>query len=273
MRFFVTFILVFAVTYSVFAGAALVFRHQLLYLFDTTPAALANIPRTSIKLLPATGDDPVLKVWVTEPENGKPIIIYFMGNAGSLSIYEPRLRTMAELGFGIAAMAYRGGGGQAGEPSEKALNRDADRVYASLNDLFRREVPASERVIYGFALGSGIAVRLASEVDEFMLVLEAPFSRVCDVVEVYYPLLPACAVMWDERFDSVDLIGDVESPILFLHGTEDFTIPLSLGEKLYMAAKDPKFTKIYARGGHEDLGRFGSTEDMARLIGTLRGER
>ena len=273
MRAAIAILFILAMCYSVVSVAGLTFRRQLIYLFDAVPADLSDIPRTSVKLLPPKGDDPQLIVWVTEPEDGKPVILYFMGNSGSLSVHEPRLRPLADAGYGIAAMAYRGGGAQVGKPSEKALNHDADRVYAALPDLFRREIPARDLVIYGYALGTGIAVRLASEVDEMAVVLEAPFSRMCDVIWEYYPIFPTCKVMWDERYDSIDLIGKVNSTVLFVHGYKDTTVPPHLGEQLYNAAMQPKFTKIYARAGHEDLGRYGAYEDVVDFLGTLRGER
>lgn len=273
MRLAIGLIFVVLTSYLLIAGAAILFRRDLIYLFDPTPADLTDIPRSSIKLLPAEGNNPQLSVWVTEPEPGKPVILYFMGNTGSLSVHEPRLRAMAEAGFGIAAMAYRGGGGQAGEPSEVNLTRDAMRVHAALPDLFRREIPAKDLVIYGYALGTGLAVRLASEVDEMMLVLEAPFSRMCELAEYTFWVLPACAVMWDETWDNVSRIGKVDTTTLFLHGHEDTTIPIYLGERLFRATPAPKFSQGYARAGHEDLPRFGSLDFVIGRINTLRGER
>lgn len=273
MRSFLAVLFLLTVTYALIVGAGVVFRQNLLYVFDSTPADLSSIPRTSVKLLPPAGDDPQLIVWVTEPARGKPIILYFMGNAGSLSVHEPRLRALAENGFGIAAMAYRGGGAQVGTPSEAALNHDADRVYNALGDLFRRDVPGRDLVIYGYALGTGIAIRLAAEVDEMALVLESPFSRMCDVLWDIAPIFPYCKVMWDERFDSVDLIDQVDTTILFVHGYKDEIIRPELGERLYLRAREPKFTKIYARGGHTDLGRYGANDYVARFLDTLRGRR
>ncbi len=273
MRLAAGLIFVVFVSYLVLAAAAVTFRRELIYLFDPIPAELTDIPRTSIKLLPPGGDDPQLSVWVTEAEPGKPVILYFMGNTGSLAVHEPRLRAMAEAGFGIAAMSYRGGGGQEGKPSEAALNRDADRLHAALPDLFRREIPPKDLVIYGYALGTGLAVRLASEVDEMLLVLEAPFSRMCELANYTFWILPTCTVMWDELYDNVALIDKVDTTTVFLHGLRDTTIPVFLGERLFNATPEPKFSQGFARAGHDDLPRYGSLEFVIRRINTLRGER
>ncbi|MHA3915479.1 alpha/beta hydrolase [Halovulum sp. GXIMD14793] len=273
MRLALGLIFVVLLCYSLLGGAALLFRRDLIYFFDPTPAQIGDIPRSTLKLLPSDGEDPQLSVWVTEPEAGKPVILYFMGNTGSLSLHEPRLRAMAEAGFGIAAMAYRGGGGQAGTPSEAALIRDAERTYAALPDLFAEEIPETDLVIYGYGLGSGLAIYMATQVEEMMLVLEAPFSRMCEVIETDFWVLPACAAMWDETWDNLARIDAVDTNTLFVHGYKDQTVPLRLGEKLFLATPDPKFSKGYAQAGHEDLPRHGALEFVIKRINVLRGAR
>lgn len=268
----IKFLVTLVVVYVLISGSFLIFRKQLIYLFEETGAPPADMPRTDMHFLPQTPEDPALQVWVTRPLPGKPVILYFMGGTGSLSVHEPRLRIFAEAGFGVAAMAYRGGGGQAGRPSEVALGRDAARLYDSLDTLFGQEILPDDRVIYGFGLGSGLAVRLAADTDEMALILEAPFSSMCELAERRFPFLPACRVMWDERYDNAGLIGRVDTTLFFLHGAEDGAIPLDVGRALFVAAPEPKFYRIYARGGHEDLPRFGALTDAIRFINTLRGE-
>ncbi|MEO0913436.1 MAG: alpha/beta hydrolase [Pseudomonadota bacterium] len=268
---YLKFFAVLAVIYAIFAGAFAVFRHEFIYLFVDVGAPPADMPRTEVKYIPQTFDAPRLEVWITEPLPGKPVILYFMGGSGALSVHEPRLREFASRGFGLAAMAYRGGGGQAGRPTEAGLNQDAARLYAALDTLFGREIPPSDRVIYGYALGSALAVRLAADEDEMALVLEAPFGSMCEMMQKVVVILPACRLMWDERYNSKELIDQVDTTVLFLHGGKDTIIPLEMGAALYNAAVEPKFTKIYRQGGHIDLARFGATEDISQFINTLRG--
>ncbi len=270
---FIRFFLVLGVIYGLFAATFILFYKDFIYIFVDDGVPPADMPRTEVKYLPEAFEAPRLKVWVTQPLPGKPVILYFMGNSGALSVHEPRLRALAERGFGIAAMAYRGGGGQPGEPSEAGLYRDAKRVYDQLDDLLGREIPASDRAIYGYSLGTGLAVRLAAEEDEMALVLEAPFSSMCDIVQKHVVILPACRMMPSERYESDLLIDKVDTTVLFLHGAEDDTVPLAMGRDLFLKAKEPKFTKIYRRGDHLDLGRYGASDDIAQFLDTLRGAR
>lgn len=248
-------------------------RTGFIYLFDTAPARIADMPRTREMHLPAYDKDPALTVWVTEPLPGEPVILYFMGNAGTLSVHEPRLRAMADAGMGIAAMAYRGGGGQPGVPSEATLFHDATRLYAGLNSLFDRPIRDTERVIYGFGLGTGIATRLAVEQEELAVILEAPYTELCAAISGLARLVPGCGLLANDVYDSISRINKISAPLLILHGTEDDTVDLSEGQKMYDAALEPKFIRIYQGGEHENLARYGAVDDALSFIRVLRGAR
>lgn len=272
MKVYASFALVLVIAYAIFVVAFVLFQRDILYPFPEAAAPPADLPRTEVRSIPAQGDDPALEVWVTQPLPGKPVIVYFMGFAGTLSVHEPRLRALGEAGYGVAAMAYRGGGGQPGTPGEAGFLRDANRVWTELDTLIGQPVDEGDRIIYGFSLGSGIAVALAAEVEEMALILEAPFDRMCSTFEKYLPILPACLVMREDRYDSVDRIGAVDTVIYFLHGAEDSVVPLELGRALFLAAPEPKFARIYSRATHEDLPRFDAEINTIRFIDTLRGD-
>ncbi len=266
-------IVVVVLTIFVLFSGLMVMRNQLIYVFSGTDAPPADMPRTRVVELPEFRDAPALRVWVTDPEPGQPVVLYFMGNTGSLSVHETRLREMADAGFGIAAMAYRGAGGQPGQPGQLALNTDALRVYAALDGLMGRPIGPRDRVIYGYSLGTGIAARLAAEQEELALILEAPFTRLCDVAQSSYSFIPGCAMFKGEEYETVGLIDKVGAPLLVLHGDEDDVVPLALGEAVFEAASQPKFMKVYPGGTHENLPRFGGQAEAISFVKTLRGAR
>ena len=43
-----------------------------------------------------------------------------------------------------------------------------------------------------------------------------------------------------DQFRSVDVIGQVNAPILIMHGDRDGIVPIALGERLHAAAPQPK---------------------------------
>ena len=267
--------LLIVVTLSVGAvGAGLLYmRTDLIYAFVRPDAPPAAMPRTRVERLPAFRDDPALNVWVTDPEPGAPVILYFMGETGVLSIHEPRLREFADAGFGIAAMAYRGGGDQPGETSEATLRRDALRVYAGLDRLMGRPVGANDRVLYGFGLGAGLAAGLGAEQEELAVILEAPFTRLCDVSNTVFSALPGCLMFRGDSYDVASVIARIDAPLMILHGALDETVPLENGQRVFEAAADPKYMRIFRSGTHENLPRYGALQEAVSFVRTLRGER
>ena len=56
-----------------------------------------------------------------------------------------------------------------------------------------------------------------------------------------------------ERFNSVDKIRQLNSPLLSLHGDLDRIIPMHLGEKLFAAARTEKDWQMISGAGHNDI--------------------
>ena len=64
-------------------------------------------------------------------------------------------------------------------------------------------------------------------------------------------------------------IGAVKVPIMIAHGTEDSYIPLSNGEQLFAAAREPKIFFKIAGANHDSMLRF---QDLQwEVIGFLKG--
>lgn len=266
-------IVVVVLSLFVLAAGLMLMRNQMIYVFAPQDAPPGQMPRTRVAVLPAFGEDPALTVWVTEPLPGQPVVLYFMGNSGSLSLHEPRLRELARAGFGIAAMAYRGAGDQPGQPGQRALMRDATRVYAALDRLIGQEVEDGDRVIWGYSLGSALAAQLAAEQEELAVVLEASFPRLCDLARHHYPWLPGCFALRGEEYDTAAVIASIGAPLLVLHGDQDDIVPVAMGQAVFDAAADPKFLIRLPEGNHENLPRLGGMQEGIGYIRTLRGAR
>ena len=183
----------------------------------------------------------------TTPER-QPWVIFLHGNASNIAgrlniLHCERLRS---LGLNVMAPEYRGYGGLGGVPTESGLAEDARRAY----DALRREkkIEPSRIIIYGWSLGSAVAVNLASRVDEAAVILEGAPSSIVAIGQQRYPYFP---IRWLVRnpFESIARIDKIGSPVLFLHSPEDAVIPFAEGRRLFDAAPEPKqFVEV--SGGH-----------------------
>ncbi|HUF88174.1 MAG TPA: alpha/beta hydrolase [Thermohalobaculum sp.] len=259
--------LIVAGTWLVAALLLVVFARTLIYPFQPglDAAEPTGLPGAEAVRLEAADGTPLI-AWLVRPAAGRPVVLYFMGNAGALPAHAPLLAELAGHGLGIAALNYRGAGGAPGRSSEAALAADALVLYDQLDRLFGEPVPADRRVIHGSSLGAALAVRLAAERPSAAVVLESPFNRLCEVARYHYPIFPACLLLPYEHWDSAARIGAIGAPLLIVHGARDATIPLAQGRALFAAAREPKRLVVYPDAGHNDLLAHGAGAEAARFI-------
>ena len=142
---------------------------------------------------------------------------------------------------------YRGYGRSAGRPTEKGRYADAAAGYEYL---LRMRYLADDIVVHGESLGTAVAVDLASHRQCGALVLESAFTSAKDVARTVLPVIGPMLI-WS--FDSRSKIGRVRAPVLFIHGDEDEIVPLSVGQNLFQAAREPKSFWTVPGAGHNDL--------------------
>jgi uncharacterized protein len=172
------------------------------------------------------------------------------GNAGNISeagrpFHYAGLRA---LGLSLFAFDYRGYGESEGVPTEEGLYRDADAAYRYLRD--ELDVPPEQIVVFGHSLGSAVALELVSRVPAAGVVLDGALTSVVERAQELFPYAP---VRWiaASRYPSIERVGALTIPKLFLHAREDEVIPYGHGRRLFEAAAEPKLF-VPLQGGHGD---------------------
>lgn len=253
--------------YGALVGALFLFQRSLLYVppADRAEAAEAGLPGLEA-VETRTADGLSLTHWYRPSERADgPVVLLFHGNAGHIGDRVPKYRALYQAGFGVFLAEYRGYNGNPGRPSEDGLMADAASVLAVLAE---RGVGPERIVLYGESLGTGVAVRLASEGRYAGLVLEAPYSSVAEVAQHHYWYVPARWLIQD-KWDSMGRIGRVETPLLILLGGRDRTVPAQFGQKLFEAAPGPKDRIYLAEAGHTDFYDF--AEAREGVVGFIEG--
>ena len=230
----------------------------------TAPQA-AGFPEAEEHIL-TTADGEKVILWHVPARPGRPVVLYFHGNGDYLAGFFGRFRSVITDGTGIVALSYRGYAGSSGQPSERGLLQDAAAAYAFTTARYS----ADSIVVWGFSLGTGVAVALASEQPTGKLILEAPFTSTADVAASLFWFMPVRLVMRDQ-FRSDQRIARVTVPLLIMHGSNDPAIPIVFGERLFALAHEPKQFVRFAGGGHENLGSFGAIETARQFINAAGG--
>jgi fermentation-respiration switch protein FrsA (DUF1100 family) len=251
-------------------GLVVMFFAQRSFLFPvptiarTAPQA-AGFPDAEEHVL-TTADGEKVIVWHVPARPGRPVILYFHGNGDFLAGFFGRFRDIIADGTGVVALSYRGYAGSSGQPSERGLLQDAAAAYAFTTARYS----ADRIVVWGFSLGTGVAVALASEQRTGKLILESPFTSIVDVAASAVWFAPARLLMRDQ-FRSDQRIARIRIPLLMMHGALDPTIPVAFGERLFALANEPKRFVRLARGGHNDLDNFGAIEIARNFINLAGG--
>ncbi len=192
-------------------------------------------------------DGTALHGWYIPAANSDKALLFLHGNAGNISDRAESIKIFHRLGFSILIFDYRGYGRSRGSPSEKGLYLDA---RAGWKQLRAKGFKPAQITLFGRSLGGAVASRLATRVQPAALVLESTFSSVRDMANQMLPLLSK--LLYKRfRFDTVDNIRRITTPLLVLHSPDDEIIPFRLGQKIYLHANSSK-SFVRLKGGHND---------------------
>lgn len=167
----------------------------------------------------------------------------------------------------VMCYEYSGYGLSTGTPSEAGCNAD---IQAAFNHLVKHhKISATRIILLGRSIGCGPTVHLAAQ-------LGRQLAGVILVGAAASCLRVAC---WGKRscrgdmFASVDRIGDIEVPVLLVHGTSDAVVPFRHSVELARRARFP-LKPLWVRGAHHnDLEEMCRAEVFARywlMMGELR---
>ena len=193
--------------------------------------------------------------WIPANKNATnaPAALYLHGAGYGISANLPRIMKLHEEGFSVLAIDYRGFGKSDGElPSEETAYEDSRAAWAEL----KKRAPQSAHYLYGHSLGGAMAMELASSADAkdaAGLVMESAFTSVSEMQQfTAYKWIPLSAVQ-TQYFDSLAKVPKLCMPTLFMHGSNDYRIPLDVAKKLFAAAPEPKRWLLVEGARHVDI--------------------
>jgi alpha-beta hydrolase superfamily lysophospholipase len=191
-------------------------------------------------------------LWINSPEP-KGLILYFHGNTGNMQRWAHVAEELTTYDHDVLVVDYRGFGKSHGRRTQETMYADAQQIY----DYATAKWPEEKLVVYGRSLGSGLAVKVASENSPSKLVLETPFNNMIDVAFYHFPFLPV-RLLLRFPFRSDKFIPKVTCSIVIFHGTRDRIVPYKSGLKLYeLISENVKHNMVtIPRGKHSNLSNF-----------------
>lgn len=242
------------------------FQRRLIYLPATAPvpdAAALLDGATDVTL--TTDDGLALRaLYLSAPGAAcRATVLVAPGNAGNRAGRIPLARALADAGFGVLLMDYRGYGGNPGSPSEDGLAADADAAVGALTEL---GYPPHRTIYFGESLGTGVVAALQVRHPPVGIVLRSPYTELADVAAYHYPWLPVRALLRD-RFPVVEHLDGSHVPITVIYGDRDSVVPPLLSARVADQAPSLAERVVIEGAEHNDPIMFGPrvADAVARL--------
>jgi len=183
---------------------------------------------------------------------GPQTVIMNHGNGGNVSYtLGQACRFQDTFSFNVLTFDYRGYGKSSGSfPSEHTVYEDADAVWNYVVE--QKRIAPHDVILYGFSLGSAVAIEAAIRHPEAAgLIEESGFTSIYDMgaANRVFRWLPLSLIV-NQKMDSIHKVPHLKMPALFIHGTADPIVPVSMAGALYAAAPQPKKLLIVPGAGH-----------------------
>jgi pimeloyl-ACP methyl ester carboxylesterase len=253
-------------------AAAWGLQRQLIYYPDPS-----DVPPVS-EVLPGarnvtleTADGLELGAWYVpadaERDTGMAVLMV-PGNGGNRAGRADLARDLADRGFAVLVIDYRGYGGNPGSPSEDGLAADADAAVRALDDLGH---PLDRTIFLGESLGTGVVAGLQQRHRPAGIVLRSPFTELADVGRHHYPWLPVGTLLRD-RFPVLEPLAGSDVPVTVVYGDRDSVVPTELSARVADGVPVLVERVVLEGADHNDPVMFGprvadAVERLAHSVG------
>jgi uncharacterized protein len=237
-----------------------------------TPAAAVRPARDQeLVMLPTSSGEKIALLFAPAQRPGgsphpqaasRPTLLYFYGNAMSLSGCYGELQHFRRLGCNVAIAEFVGYGLSTGKPSEAGIYATAEAAYDYL--LTRADVDRRQIIPVGWSLGAAAAIDLASRKPVAAVATFSAFTNMGEMGRKLLPWFPT-SLLLKHRFENERKMANVSVPCFLAHGTGDSLVPFAMNAKLAAAARGAVTVVPVSGGDHNDIFELGGTALMRKF--------
>ncbi len=176
------------------------------------------------------------------------LIFSLHGNAGSLNSWGEVAKTYTDLNYDVFMLDYRGFGKSEGKiESQEQLFQDTQIAYDKLKTKYNE----NKIIVLGYSIGTGLATKIAASNKPKLLILQAPYYSLSDMMQHYYPVIPYFILKY--KLETYKYIQQCNMPIVIFHGDNDEVIYYNSSVKLKELMKQSDKLVTLPGQGHNGM--------------------
>ena len=231
--------------YAVYCGLLFLFQDKLIFPAGMAGQAGDALPSFDTVVYQLPSDQGSTTAWFvpaagTSAKSPAPLAVFFHGNAELIDQQRMIADLYHGLGVSLLMVEYRGYGHSDGTPSQRHIVEDSIAVLEQV--LAREDVDADRFVLHGRSIGGGLATQVALKAKPSALIVESTFTSVTDMAWRYG--VPPFIVR--SPLDSEAAFGQLDIPILIMHGWDDRIVPPKYAKELFLVASDARLVMFDA---------------------------
>jgi uncharacterized protein len=186
-----------------------------------------------------TSSGVTLHGWYFEKEKAKRTVIVHHGQGGNVSLGQYWAALFLDCQANVLLYDYEGYGRSEGEPTMEALQQNGLAAIDFIHEV--KKIPYQQIVNCGQSLGTGVAAYATTMRPTAGLILFSPYASLIECGQQRIPILSAYPrFMWPKNeLECRTCVKGTHPPVLIIHGTEDWVIPISNADELYRIATQP----------------------------------
>ncbi len=235
------------------------------YPINNNAAPVRITPEESVQDIYFCSRDGIkLNGWYIKAKGDEPTVIYCHGQGENLSQWQNVAQMLADNGYGVFMIDYRGHGKSEGCPFESGLYIDLE---SSINYLVNcKKADRNNIILWGRSLGGAVVADVASRDKYKAVILESTFTNLRDeaihltstgIAESEFGFWSALSTKFvkffpiTQKFATDTKIFRIKSPLLIGGSANDTTVPVKMSYKLGTLNPQAKLF-ISDKGSHHE---------------------
>jgi hypothetical protein len=195
-----------------------------------------------------TPDNKSLNGILFKADSTRGLIFYLHGNAGALNTWGEVAKTYTDMHYDVFMLDYRGYGKSEGYITSQ--HQFLDDVQLAYNYI-KKKYSENEIIVLGYSIGTGPAANVACNNHPRLLILQAPYYSLVDMMKHNYPIIPTFILKY--KFETNKYIQNCKMPIIIFHGDADEVIYYQSSVKLHTLLKSSDTLITLHNQGHNGI--------------------